>query len=551
MNRRTRIIGSLASASVTALALSVLTPAPAATAQGPIIIEAAGDSFTASDNWGTSSWSSQKYGDVYRFATPDTTASDAAWFGASIAEAGSYLVEVWYPADSGYNSSTPFVVATTSGAQSVRVDQRSNGGRWVALGTFNLAAGDYNVVGVSRWTNTSGYVIADAVRISPQGDGFWPTDFNAWTSPTDIGSGAFAGGAVNASSGSDGAISLASGASQGTWTSPWYSAADPFSTLVPSWQADTPTGSWVEIEFQVQTATTTSGWYTAGRWAFDTSTIQRASVNGQNDVIGRIFTDTFVAHGSAPGGTPVQYRMRANLRTNGSDAPTVRQVAATTSRPGSVPTTTSQPVLNQAVELAVPRYSQSIHSGEYPAYGGGGQVWCSPTSTAMVLDYWGVGPTQADFDTLPPDPVFDGNGRHDPQVPYAAIHTWDYVYSGAGNWPFNTAYAGHYGLDTSVRQYSSLRPVERWIRDDVPVVISIRWDNTDGNPLTNLDGAHINRTDGHIVVVVGFTASGDVIVNDPASPTNNAVRLVYRRDQFERNWLRASDGTTYIMAAQP
>ena len=31
--------------------------------------------------------------------------------------------------------------------------------------SFNLAAGDYNVVGVSRWTSGTGYVIADAIRI--------------------------------------------------------------------------------------------------------------------------------------------------------------------------------------------------------------------------------------------------------------------------------------------------------------------------------------------------------------------------------------------------
>jgi hypothetical protein len=34
------------------------------------------------------------------------------------------------------------------------------------LGTFNLAAGDYNAVGVSRWTNTAGLIIADAVKIT-------------------------------------------------------------------------------------------------------------------------------------------------------------------------------------------------------------------------------------------------------------------------------------------------------------------------------------------------------------------------------------------------
>ncbi|MDR8409693.1 hypothetical protein MTP10_13185 [Nonomuraea sp. 3-1Str] len=46
------------------------------------------------------------------------------------------------------------------------MDQRTGGGAWRTLGTYTLNAGTYNVVGVSRWTTTTGYVIADAVRIT-------------------------------------------------------------------------------------------------------------------------------------------------------------------------------------------------------------------------------------------------------------------------------------------------------------------------------------------------------------------------------------------------
>lgn len=120
---------------------------------------------TASANWGTSTFSAQRYGADYRYANP-VTASDPAWFRANIPSAGSYRIEVWYPANAGYNSATPHIVAASGGNQSVNVDQRSNGGAWRSLGTFTLAAGDYNVVGVSRWTTTTGYVIADAVRIT-------------------------------------------------------------------------------------------------------------------------------------------------------------------------------------------------------------------------------------------------------------------------------------------------------------------------------------------------------------------------------------------------
>lgn len=120
--------------------------------------------FTASTNWSTSSFSAQRYGADYRYANPQSV-SDAAWFKASIASAGNYEVYVWYPASSGYNSSTPFIVATSSGNQTVNVNQQINGGSWFSIGTFSLAAGDYNAVGVSRWTSAAGYVIADAVRL--------------------------------------------------------------------------------------------------------------------------------------------------------------------------------------------------------------------------------------------------------------------------------------------------------------------------------------------------------------------------------------------------
>lgn len=392
---------------------------------------------------------------------------------------------------------------------------------------------------------TTGSVAAestDEVAESP-GDGLWPTAFHAWTRPADFESGTYDGGITSTP---DGGITLGAGTSAGQWTSGWHTPTEAFSHLVPSWQADTPAGSWVEIELQVGTATTQSQWFAMGTWAFDATAVERQSVAGQSDAAGQILTDTFVAAADPPGGPPATFRLRATLH-GGDQVPTVRQLAVTTARPGEVPANPSEPLSDDAVELAVPPYSQSVHSKEYPDFGGGGQVWCSPTSTSMVLSYWGTGPDADDVASLPPDEVFGENERADGQVAWAAIHSWDYVYTGAGNWAFNTAYASAYGLDGSVRQYSTLREVEQWVRRGVPVVVSIGWDNKSKDPKRHLDGSSIKGTAGHIMVVVGFTADGDVIANDPASPSNDEVRHVYRRDQFERNWLRASNGTTYII----
>jgi hypothetical protein len=89
--------------------------------------------------------------------------------------------------------------------------------------------------------------------------------------------------------------------------------------------------------------------------------------------------------------------------------------------------------------------------------------------------------------------------------------------------------------------------VEYWVKRFVPVVVSIAWNNTDTAADNDLTGAPIPKTGGHLMAVRGFTATGDVIANDPAAPTNGQVRRVYQRAEFERNWLNRGSGVTYII----
>jgi hypothetical protein len=137
------------------------TPAPFSV----IVDNTTSGRFSASSNWGTSSWSSQRYGANYRFANPYTGGSDAAWYKVNIPSSGNYLIDCRYPANSGYNNSAPYVIVASGGNQTVFVNQRANGATWRNLGTFYLTAGDKNVVGVSRWTSGTGYIIADAIRV--------------------------------------------------------------------------------------------------------------------------------------------------------------------------------------------------------------------------------------------------------------------------------------------------------------------------------------------------------------------------------------------------
>jgi hypothetical protein len=369
-----------------------------------------------------------------------------------------------------------------------------------------------------------------------------PVSFHAWN-----GAGLFTGsfdGVVPTVSNGRLAIGLLPGRADGSWTSPAHNVSAPINDLVASWQAKTPAGSWVQTKLQVQVAGHWSAWYTMGQWAFqNTGGFSRTSVNGQSDADGTIYTDTYVSGDNGPASA---YRLRATLHGSEQAGPFIYQLAATTSALPAVPPT-SATTMSRAIDLPVPAFSQMTHIGEYPRYGGGGEVWCSPTSTAMVMKYWHRGPRASELASLPPDPVFDAHGRRDSEVDWAAIHTWDTAYEGTGNWPFNTAYASHYGLDGSVRQYATLRDVEAWIKRGVPIVASIAWNNEDADPSNDLAGAALPKSGGHLMVVRGFTAAGEVLAADPAAPDNTMVRRTYQRAQFERNWLRSGSGTTYVI----
>ncbi|MET7949679.1 C39 family peptidase [Micromonospora sp. NPDC005324] len=315
----------------------------------------------------------------------------------------------------------------------------------------------------------------------------------------------------------------------GTWTSPVTRVGFDATELIASWNAETPAGTWIQVEMQ---GSYTSGdqtpWYVLGRWASGDTDIKRTSVNRQGDPFSTIWTDTFSIDDAAAGVLLRSYQLKLTLyRAPGqSAAPVVRMLGAMSSTvPDRFTVPPSAGHIAWGRELSVPRYSQNVHSGHYPEYDGGGEAWCSPTSTEMVVEYWGRKPSAADTSWV--DPTYP-----DPTVNHAARMTYDYAYDGAGNWPFNTAYAASFpGLEGRVTRLHSLDELERFIAAGIPVVTSQSF------LASELDGANYG-TSGHLFVVVGFTADGDVIVNDPASSSNDVVRNVYKRTQFEQIWLR-------------
>lgn len=317
--------------------------------------------------------------------------------------------------------------------------------------------------------------------------------------------------------------------------SPLVSLPFPAAALIPSWNADTPAGSWFEMLIQVADAEPASSWYSLGVWsgqgnaatqppAGPGARVWSHSVNNQADEHATVDTDTLRCHEPC-----AAFKLRVRLfSVDGHVLPMVRRIAVTWSDPKPKVedlTTAGQggrPELWGQVLKGVPLCSQMAFADQ-------GKAWCSPTALAMVLGYW------------------QGDSPCEELVPPAAAGVYDHVYQGHGNWAFNAAWAGSLGFEAQVARFSSLAELEPWIEAQVPVILSVSWNNQEGRPLTN---APVDQSSGHLTLLVGFDAKGNPVMNEPASPNPVSVRRIYDRKELETRWLAASGGTVYLIYPQ-
>jgi Peptidase_C39 like family len=154
----------------------------------------------------------------------------------------------------------------------------------------------------------------------------------------------------------------------------------------------------------------------------------------------------------------------------------------------------------------------------------------------MVMAYHGAGPTPDDYAWVESD-------CQQPWIDYAAASTYDPAFQGAGNWSFNTAYAARFGLTAFVTRLRGMADLESFVLAGLPLVVSVTFTEE------QLTGAGYS-TRGHLFVVCGLTAEGDVVVNDPAShqvASNDEVRTTFPRAEFENAWIGASGGIAYVI----
>ncbi|MFI7429478.1 peptidase C39 family protein [Micromonospora sp. NPDC049836] len=341
---------------------------------------------------------------------------------------------------------------------------------------------------------------------------------------------------------------VTSGYETASWTSPAVPVGFPVEEIVPSWTGDTPAGGWLRVELRGWVGKQPgTAWYDLGHWAADESSLHRSSVPGQADPDARVAVDTLVVAGTAVTGW--QLRVTLFRPAGAADGPVLRTVGAvaSASAAAATPPTTgvgpnpadpaagagSAAAAARGRVLDVPRYAQRLHAGGETRWGGGGDSWCSPTSVSMVLDFWGAGPTPDRYAWVDPP-------GHRPVVVHAARHCYDHAYAGAGNWAFNTAYAGRHGVDAFVTRLRGLAEAERFIAAGIPLIVSAAFTR---EQVPGLD----YDTRGHLMVLVGFTAEGDPVLNDPYAPDDDGVRRTVPRAPFETAWQGGSGGIAYVI----
>ncbi|NTX57241.1 peptidase C39 family protein [Myxococcus sp. CA051A] len=290
-----------------------------------------------------------------------------------------------------------------------------------------------------------------------------------------------------------------------------------FTSVVPSFDAQTPPGTWVKVTLAARIEGAWTKDYELGVWAFDKVPVARHSVDGQGDADGQVYTDTLNLKRRADA-----LRMTVWLFSSQPEAtPRVRALTAAVSDKQGVVADASSDRAAWGTVLEVPGHSQML----YPE---GGPVWCSPTSTTMLLGYWGRKLGRPELTTT---------------VPSSADRTYDWVYKGTGNWAFNTAYASAIGdgaLHGAVLRLDGFAQVERLIAAGIPVSISIAYEEGE------LTGSPVRSSDGHLIVLKGFTPEGDVVCNDPAFKTDETVSVTYKRDELWRAW-QHSRGAAYVL----
>ena len=296
--------------------------------------------------------------------------------------------------------------------------------------------------------------------------------------------------------------------SQTALTSPEFRARIDFTEMIVSWNAELPEQGYLIVEARAFHEEAATKYYTMGVWSRHSVTHPQTSVPDQTDRDGTVATDTLLLHAPA-----TRFQLRVTLEGNGKTDPLLKFVGVSVCDPSVRVSSLSPHLAAWGKTLAVSERSQMA----YP----NGKVLCSPTTVSMLLSYWAARLEQPGLDK---------------QVPEVAEGVYDLAWKGTGNWCFNVAYAGSLPkIRAYVTRLADVSEIESWISAGIPIGLSVDYDRL------RAKGPGPN---GHLVVCVGFTSTGDIILNDPG--TSDHVRKVFPRNRLVEAW-SCSHNTAYLI----
>jgi RHS repeat-associated protein len=121
---------------------------------------------TITGSWYPSSSVAGSYNDLYLYDEPAQRGTTSVCFTPTVAVAGTYEVCLrWRNSATSLASNVPVEIVHAAGTDTLKVNQRVDGGTWVTLGVFPFAAGTGGSVTL-RTAGVNGYVIADAIRLT-------------------------------------------------------------------------------------------------------------------------------------------------------------------------------------------------------------------------------------------------------------------------------------------------------------------------------------------------------------------------------------------------
>ncbi|MDL2219622.1 hypothetical protein LJC04_04750 [Ruminococcaceae bacterium OttesenSCG-928-O06] len=285
----------------------------------------------------------------------------------------------------------------------------------------------------------------------------------------------------------------------GSYTSPAW-PCEAFFSLLPSWNADTPAGTSVEMQVRVSADGRWSRWFGFGRWS---PYIDVASPAPAEDAIARVEGGSLTLADGCPAADMCQMRVllfSEDLRLT----PTVRLLALSTNA--------AQQMDRQASAydrvLDIPAYSCQTRDPSIA-----GRI-AGATSLTMMLNRWGR-------DLLPEEvarAAYDGQSGS-----YANL---SFLCAAGGMYGFacHVAYAGLAALRREVWQG---RAVAARVHYRAPSLPGQQPDEIDDRPQPPvLEGATVGSS-GHLVVVCGFArreGTEYVVMHNPQASADAAVR---------------------------